>query len=801
MSGKNKYIISVLVLFLSLTPYVQASANREGWIVVPETDATGYGVYVFRHEVTLSDCDNNMRIWVSGDNRYKLFVNGQIASIGPARSDLPHWNCEEVNLAPYLHNGKNILVAIVWNEGTDRTLANMTYRTGFFIRAVDSAASVFNTDERWQCLQDKSYSPVQVKVKGYYAAGPGERIDMHYRKYNSVADLFSSYNSNWSNAEIISTPYYVGQSGQSGTYLGWLLKKSDLPQRELKLARLASIREAVNVKVNDKFLQGSSPLTIPANTNAKIIIDNKVETNAYLTLNFKGGDNSKITIGYTEAFYNPATINSATPTKGNRNEVKGKVFVGRTDTIISNGNDHQEVTTLAWRTYRYVVLAVNTADEPITINDIYGTYTGFPFELKAKLDTDDDGLQQIFNVGWRSAQLCAIETYMDCPYYEQLQYFGDARIQALVSLYMTGDDRLVKQLLDAADWSRGADGVTQSRYPSQLPQWIQPYALHYIYTLHDYMMYGNDTTFLKSKLIVERTILDYFHKYQTADGRLKNLPGWNFTDWVEISRFRNAWQHGVAIPGTDGCNAVMDLQLLYAYEMAADLESKLGMKSYVDLYHQRIAQLKATIMKKYWKADKGLFSDRSDRDVFSQHANALAILSDAWIAPTPAPWKNVGEKIETDSTLAPATIYFKFYTHQAMTKAGLGNDYCSWLGIWYKYLDLGLTTCGEMSDVDATRSDCHAWGASPNIEFFRTILGIESDAPCFSHVLITPYLANIKKIGGTMPTPYGNITVQYHVKGKLCKAKIILPEHQSGTFKWKDKEMSLHSGENSFVID
>src|ERR1035441_10260128 len=30
---------------------------------------------------------------------------------------------------------------------------------------------------------------------------------------------------------------------------------------------------------------------------------------------------------------------------------------------------------------------------------------------------------------------------MDCPYYEQLQYAGDTRVQALVSLYMTGAPR------------------------------------------------------------------------------------------------------------------------------------------------------------------------------------------------------------------------------------------------------------------------------------------------------------------------------------------------------------------------
>jgi len=45
-----------------------------------------------------------------------------------------------------------------------------------------------------------------------------------------------------------------------------------------------------------------------------------------------------------------------------------------------------------------------------------------------------------------------METYMDCPYYEQLQYVGDTRIQAMVSLYNTGDDRLMRNAITQLDY-------------------------------------------------------------------------------------------------------------------------------------------------------------------------------------------------------------------------------------------------------------------------------------------------------------------------------------------------------------
>ena len=61
---------------------------------------------------------------------------------------------------------------------------------------------------------------------------------------------------------------------------------------------------------------------------------------------------------------------------------------------------------------------------------------------------------------------------MDTPYWERLQYVGDTRLQALISYVVGGDDRLARQAIDAIDDSRVPDGITQSRYPSALPQMI-----------------------------------------------------------------------------------------------------------------------------------------------------------------------------------------------------------------------------------------------------------------------------------------------------------------------------------------
>ena len=114
---------------------------------------------------------------------------------------------------------------------------------------------------------------------------------------------------------------------------------------------------------------------------------------------------------------------------------------------------------------------------------------------------------------------------------------------------------------------------------------------------------------------------------------------------------------------------------------------------------------------------------------------------------------------------------------------------------------MGMTTWAETDDINLSRSDCHAWGSSPNIELFRIVLGIESDAPGFSKVKIEPHPGRLKNISGYMPHPKGRISVEYKqtAAGKW-NFFIQLPATISGILIWKGKQYSLKDGKNSFVL-
>lgn len=755
------------------------------WITAKSGTAKGYGVYLFRKQFDLAILPTKFNVFISADNRYKMFVNGRFVSAGPARGDVAHYNYSSLDLAPFFKTGKNVISVQVWNEAEERPEAQISLRTGLIIQGQDKGTQIINTDTTWKAVQDTSYKPLKVDIPRtlYYVAGPGEVVDMRLRVKNWMkADLDDR---DWPAATRIETgiPKYITTTFAPTD--GWMLVPSMLPPMEFIMQRLQRLRKVEGLKLSTTFPKKTASIEIPAGKTVKFLLDQDYLTNAYPTLQFSGGKNAEITISYAEALY------TKFPKKENRDDVAGMEFVGRRDSIISDGSRGQEFTTLFWRTYRYVQIEVHTKDDPLLLQDFYGNFTAYPFKLNARIQANDPEYGRMLDIGWRTARLCAFETYSDCPYYEQLQYIGDGRIQALVSFFNSGDDRLAKNAMNQIDQSRIPEGLTASRHPSYTPQYINTFSLWYIGMLHDYIMYGADQEFLKGKFEGQRQILSFFKRFQNRDGSLKNPPYWSFTDWVTAT----GWNSGVAPIGRDGCSAAMDLQLLLALQTAADMEHKLGMTGYAEAYGQEAAQLAQTIRIKYWDAGKQMFADRQEKDLFSQHTNSLAILTGI-INGDEA--RRLGERILKEASIAQASIYFKFYLHMALTKAGLGNDYMDWLNKWRENMQQGLTTWAEKSDLSTTRSDCHAWGSSPNIEFFRTVLGIDSDAPGFARVRIEPHLGKLKSISGEMPHPKGRIAVNYNVAGS---ATIELPVEVDGTFIWHGKSIDLHGGKNVIRLD
>ncbi|HFB98273.1 MAG TPA: alpha-rhamnosidase, partial [Bryobacterales bacterium] len=349
-----------------------------------------------------------------------------------------------------------------------------------------------------------------------------------------------------------------------------------------------------------------------------------------------------------------------------------------------------------------------------------------------------------------------------------------------------GDARLVRNAIEQIQSSQTSEGATFSRAPSALQQYIPPFSLWWIGMVHDYRRYVDDAEFVREMLPGVRSVLAFYHRYQREDAALKMMPWWNYVDWVE------KWPRGTPPRGADGGTAAIDLQLLLALQYAAEMERELGLPEMASVYQRRADLLKKTIHSKYWDRGRGLYADDAEHRHFSQHANILAVL--AGLVEGERARELMGKVIE-DGSLAPASIYFRYYLHRAMVRAGLGDRYLEMLGPWRRMMADGLTTWAERDF--RTRSDCHAWGSSPNIELLRTVLGVDSAAPGFARVRIEPHLGRLQRASGIVPHPRGEVRVQLErAEDGALTGRIDLPAGITGEILWRGARSALRPGLN-----
>jgi hypothetical protein len=788
---------------VNINPDLLTKRWSASWISHPTASLRDFGVFHFRRTFDLDSTPEKFILHVSADNRYRLFVNGQSVCRGPARGDLMHWRFETVDIAPYLVKGKNTIAAVVWNFGEFIPGAQMTLRTAFLLQADDPGHNFANTDQKWKVLQNLAYSPVISSLNSFNFVGPGEKITADKYPWGWQQTDFNDIA--WPKVRLLNKAAPPGVALDNT----WMLVPRTIPLMEDKLQRIGKVRRAAGVEIDDNFFEGQQKLTISPNTKATILFDQTFLTTAYPELLVSGGRDSQIVLTFSEALFD------AKKQKGNRDEIEGRQINGFSDTFLLDGGDNRLFCTLWFRTWRYLQMDIQTKDEPLTINDFYGRFTAYPFKENASFSSSDASLKNIWDVGWRTARLCANETYFDCPYYEQLQYVGDTRIQALISLYVSGDDRLMRNAIAANDDSRIPEGLTQSRYPCSSMQIIPPYSLFWIAMIHDYWMHRDDTEFVKSYLPGIDSVLNWHEKYIGSNARLDSpdplrseasasrarrgmlgpTPWWNFVDWSW------SWDSkkdiGGVPPNDDrGRSSILTLQFVYALNYAARLNDAFGRQYFADHYRKLSDSLKKSTYKLCWDDKRGLLADTPDKTIFSQHANILAVLVD--LVP-PKEQKKLMEKVVSEKDLTQCTFYFRYYLVRAIDKVGLGDRYIEMLRPWRDMLKMGLTTFAE--NPEPTRSDCHAWSASPNYDLLATVCGIEPAEPGFKSVRIEPHLGPLTWVEGKVPHPLGDIFVRLERSGKTgVNASITLPQGLTGKFLWNGKSVALKPGPQTVAL-
>ena len=804
--------------------------DEAAWVWHPALveEIPGLRPRVVRFRAEFDATDEPLVFDVSADERVVLALDGEIVLRGPNRGLVENWQYHtyEARLAP----GRHVFEATCWTIGEAAPLAQLSWKGGFIFKAsgaYDAALTTGREGSCWKVGLVSGTTPVP-QTAGSGSWGTGWSFDV------AGSGVLDKEASDWTAPAVVRGP--VTQRGGAqhcgGRVRGWMLFPAQLPdQIERRIApgrfRAASTelpqqgegeallgegpeRRKVTVAVDKPYAykkeDGENPyvarfdalvregrkIEIPAHSYVRALWDLDDYYGVYPDVVTAGGKGSEIFLGFHESLKE-----AATGLKRNRDEFAGKYLQGYGDTFRPDGGKGR-FTSLWWRTGRWAEIVVKTADEPLALEGLSLIESRYPLEREGSFACDDDTLPAIQKICLRGMQMCSHEMLFDCPFYEQQMYPGDTRVQLLVLTALARDDRMIRRAIEIFDLAARDDGQVPFNYPTRGTQEGASYTLCWLLMFGDYAMWHDNADWLRARVPGMRHTLSGFSLYADADGILRNLPGWNFLDWVNENPFKSgSWAPG-SLEGDPERGSILTLFWVLALQAGAKVERALGDEAMAAYWEAKAAKIGEAVIRVFWDESRGMIADTDAKDHFSEHAQSLAIIADILPADKRA---RVARALLEEKDLARATVYFSHYLFQAYFAIGRGDLLQKRLDLWRGYVAKGLRTPQEAPDSGKngqreSRSDCHAWGAHPIFWLQSGTAGVQPAAPFFRKVRVAPQPGSLTFVKAKVPHPQGFVEVDLRFADGAATGTVTLPAGIDGEFDFGGRRVALVPGAN-----
>jgi hypothetical protein len=542
------------------------------WIWHPARGEREVAVLTFQNRFRVERREDAL-IHVSADERYELFLDGELISRGPDRCDIAHWSFASYRLQ--LPPGEHRLAAIVWSIGAAAPKVQLHHRGGFILAAEGELGALLDTGRgAWQVADRTGAWSFEDRPDELPAFLVGAHQTIHGDRWFAPGDGVAP--------AIVMAP--LARAEWYTVREGWKLRPSPLAEQVCSVQRSGRI-----VAVIPSGLDGETPLPaaslahpaigewqrllaaddtvhVPPHTTVSILWDLGDYYCGHSQATLSGGAGSELSMTWAEALFE-RPLSQKSKHKGQRRAFAGKYCRGPRDSFRNDGGTGRAYTACWWRSGCLILVTARTADEPLTIESLSFRETRYPLEAEASFACDSPDVERIIPFCVRGLQMCAHETFMDCPHYEQTLYAGDTRLHNLINYTLSADARLARRCIELFDWSRHAFGFTNSSYPASWAQLISTFPLYWVLMVRDYAWWREDADFVRARLPGVRANLDAFASLCAADGLVHGAPGWAFIDIVP------EWIDTLYAPdGARGPSSTFNLLHALALQSAADLE-------------------------------------------------------------------------------------------------------------------------------------------------------------------------------------------------------------------------------------
>jgi len=405
--SKGIIVLCILCQTISFSAAAQSSGEAQ-WISPPTAKNEANTWIAYRKTISLTKKPVQIITKIAADSKYWLWINEKSVVFEGGLKRGPNPNdtyCDEIDLAPYLQQGKNTIAVLVWYFGKEGFSHKSSGKAGLFI---ESQLSGLNSNKTWKTEQLKAYQTAASPLPNYRL--PESSILYDASKETGYWQGISFNDSNMQNAAEL------GPNGSSP----W----NKLVKRPIPLFKDFGLKNYTKTPKLPFISKGDT-----------IICD--LPYNAQITPYFKieGDAGKKITM-YTDNYL---------------------LFLGgevnlRAEYLTKKGT--QEYESLGWINGHKVYYII---PKGIKVTELKFRETGYDTKLSGSFSSSNPFLNKLWQKAQRTLYLNMRDSYMDCPERERAQWTGDAvneSGQAFYALSPSSHAQSRKWLHELVGWQK-----------------------------------------------------------------------------------------------------------------------------------------------------------------------------------------------------------------------------------------------------------------------------------------------------------------------------------------------------------
>ena len=364
-------------------------------VKIPDSPIKNYHVHI-RKKFSIEEF-NQVILNISGDDYYKLYVNGRFVAQGPEASYIESFDYNKIDLTPFLVKGENVIAVHVYYSGEiHRVCVSGDNRQGMIADLFVDGKYLFGTDESWKYSVAKEFSGDTVGYDTAYL----ENID------------FNLAQRDWRELDYDDSHYSLSVIKENYDYS---FKEEPAELIDVYRIKPAEIRK---IGVGAYFVDFGKEIT------------------GQFFMTVKGEQGQKVYVRCGEELDDK-----------NENLARWQMRCNcNYEDILTLSGNVDEVEFFDYKAFRYVNVFTDLDNlSPDTFEAIVRHHK---FEPKYELETEVPYLKEIFAICENALRIGAQGALVDCPSREKGVYLGDFTVSGLSYLYLTEDAEYYKKILD-----------------------------------------------------------------------------------------------------------------------------------------------------------------------------------------------------------------------------------------------------------------------------------------------------------------------------------------------------------------